>query len=159
MNAGDIVKYGQLTVNQAVADLAPAHWETPGVCGNWSVRQIIAHLASYEAILTDILSQLLGEPSNGMVARYTSPDGDFNDREVAARQEFSPQAALEELTTANARNLAMLARIPPAALTQPGTLPWYGAEYAIDDYIVYANYGHKREHTAQIDRFRSTLGA
>ena len=157
MNA-NIDKARELFI-EAVGKVAPEQWEAPGVCGVWSVRQIVSHLASYELVLLDILSQLLGEPSNGMVARYTAPSGDFNDQEVAARLNLTPQAALEELTTANTRCLDLLARIPPETLAKPETIPWYGADYAVDDYIVYANYGHKREHTAQIDRFRSTLGA
>jgi hypothetical protein len=30
-------------------------------------------------------------------------------------------------------------------------------EYALDDYIVYAYYGHKREHSAQIAVFRDLV--
>ena len=37
---------------------------------------------------------------------------------------------------------------------QSGTLPWYGMEYALDDFLVYIYYGHKREHSAQIAAFR-----
>ena len=49
------------------------------------------------------------------------------------------------------------ARIPPDTWRQNGTLPWYGAEYSLDDFIVYTFYGHKREHTAQINVFKDTL--
>ncbi len=38
-----------------------------------------------------------------------------------------------------------------------GTLPWYGMEYALDDFIVYTFYGHKREHSAQIAAFGDLL--
>jgi len=30
-------------------------------------------------------------------------------------------------------------------------------DYALDDFIVYTNYGHKREHSAQIAAFRDGL--
>jgi len=43
------------------------------------------------------------------------------------------------------------------AMRQAGTLPWYGLEYALDDFLVYAFYGHKREHSAQIAAFRDRL--
>src|SRR4051794_38346924 len=55
MNAPDVLKYGQLTLLDGLDGLPEADWETPGVCGVWSVRQIIAHLASYEAVIADIL--------------------------------------------------------------------------------------------------------
>ena len=37
------------------------------------------------------------------------------------------------------------------------SFPWYGKEYALDDFIVYTFYGHKREHSAQIAAFRDLL--
>jgi hypothetical protein len=49
--------------------------------------------------------------------------------------------------------------IPTATLRAPGTIPWYGAEYALDDLIVYFNYGHKREHAGQIGLFRDAARA
>ena len=48
-------------------------------------------------------------------------------------------------------------KIPVEVLRRPGTLPWYGAQYALDDFIVYQYYGHKREHTAQINVFKDLL--
>ncbi len=51
----------------------------------------------------------------------------------------------------------MVGRIPSETLRQNGTLPWYGMAYALDDFLVYAYYGHKREHSAQIAAFRDRL--
>ena len=53
-----------------------------------------------------------------------------------------------------------MGRLPAKRHTQfreNGTLPWYGAEYSLDDFIVYTYYGHKREHAAQIAAFRDHL--
>jgi hypothetical protein len=44
MNATDILKYGQVTALQAINGLPESAWETPGACGVWSVKDIIAHL-------------------------------------------------------------------------------------------------------------------
>jgi hypothetical protein len=35
-------------------------WEIPCACGIWSVKDIIAHLASYEQVLVDILTTITG---------------------------------------------------------------------------------------------------
>lgn len=56
MNAVDILKYGQQTVLQTLEGFPEAAVETPGACGTWSVKDIIAHLASYEHALADMLS-------------------------------------------------------------------------------------------------------
>jgi len=41
-----------------------------------------------------------------------------------------------------------------ADLREVGTIRWYGPTYALDDLIVYVNYAHKREHCAQMRRWR-----
>jgi len=51
----------------------------------------------------------------------------------------------------------MVAQLSSEMLCQNGTLPWYGEVYALDDFLVYAYYGHKREHSAQIAAFRDRL--
>src|SRR5579859_3428395 len=50
MNAVDILKYGQQTVLQTLAEFPEAAVEKSGACGAWSVKDIIAHLASYEEV-------------------------------------------------------------------------------------------------------------
>ena len=59
MNAVDILKYGQQTVLQTIDGFPNSAWETPGACGVWSVKDIIAHLTSYEHVLIDVLSPFL----------------------------------------------------------------------------------------------------
>lgn len=54
--------------------------------------------------------------------------------------------------------MALVAQIPAETARLTGTLPWYGAEYALDDFVVYTFYGHKREHSAQIAVFRDRSG-
>jgi hypothetical protein len=51
----------------------------------------------------------------------------------------------------------LIRQIPLETRRKSGLLPWYGAEYDLEDYITYAFYGHKREHCAQIAVYRDTL--
>ena len=50
MNAVDILKFGQQTVLHTIDSFPDSAWETTGACGVWSVKDIIAHLASYEQV-------------------------------------------------------------------------------------------------------------
>ncbi len=59
MNARDVLKYGHLTVLRTIDGLPKADWETSGVCGYWSVKDLIAHLASFEHVLVDVLNSFL----------------------------------------------------------------------------------------------------
>ena len=164
MNASDILKYGHGTVLRAIDGLPEADWEIGGVCGVWSVKNIIAHLASYEQVLEEVLASFqndsaLPSPSTGgsatpMLNAFVDPGGQFNDTQVALRQHHSPATILAEYTEAYNRVSALVVQLPTDLLSRAGTLPWYGQEYALDDFIVYAFYGHKREHCAQIAVFR-----
>lgn len=154
MNAPDVLKYGQLTLLGSLEGIPEAEWETPGVCGVWSVKQIVAHLASYEAALADALLEVSGGGPTPTLDHFRSDPAGFNDAEVAARTALSPADTLAEMKSEHARAAELAARLPAETFRMAGTIPWYGAEYALDDLLVYINYGHKREHVAQIDRFR-----
>ena len=158
MNASDILKYGQGTVLQTIESFPESAWETPGACGVWSVKDIIAHLASYEHVLVDVLSTFVSSGPTPYLSKFTDPDNNFNNTEVAARKGKTVREVLGEFNDTHAQVMSLSARIPVETFRQAGTIPWYGLEYALDDYIVYAYYGHKREHSAQIAAFRDHLG-
>ncbi|HEU0003154.1 MAG TPA: DinB family protein [Ktedonobacteraceae bacterium] len=157
MNATDILKYGQLTVLQAIEGFPETAWETPGACGVWSVKDIIAHLASYEEVLVDVLSGFVGRHPTPYLDKFTELGGQFNDIEVGIRKERTMREVLDEFNDAHAQVMSLVAKIRPEQFRQSGTLPWYGIEYALDDVLVYMYYGHKREHSAQIAAFRDRL--
>lgn len=158
MNAADILMYGHRTVLKTLNNLPDSAWDTPDVCGWWSTRDIIAHLASFETILSEVFGTFLGGQPGPVMARYGSDPQNFNDVEVAARQHFSPTQTLAEYQANYEHNQDLLAQIPVERLSQTGTILWYGPEYSLDDFLVYTFYGHKREHTAQINVFRDQAG-
>lgn len=151
------MKYGQGTLLEAIEGIGEDEWNLPGACGSWSMADIVAHMASYERLLEDILGSLLRVADTPYLRRMGSGPAAFNDGEVEARRDTPVRAVLDELTAAHGRAMALIARIPEEQRRQTGTLPWYGAEYALDDVLVYMYYGHKREHGAQIAAFRDRL--
>lgn len=157
MNATDILKYGQQTVLQAIEGFPEIAWETPGACGVWSVKDIIAHLASYEVVLVDILSGFVARQPTPSLDTFTESDGRFNDTEVEKRKRRTVHEILDEFSDAHAQVMELAARIRPEMFRHTGTLPWYGMEYSLDDVLVYMYYGHKREHSAQIAALRDRL--
>jgi hypothetical protein len=84
------------------------------------------------------------------------PEG-FNDDEVALRRDNTITEVVTEYKETQAQTMALAAQIPSETFRQNGALPWYGAEYDLDDFIVYTFYGHKREHCAQIAVFVDQL--
>jgi hypothetical protein len=159
MNALDVLKYGHLTVLQTINNLPHTDWDTDGVCGVWSVKDIMAHLASFECLLVDILGTFAGRSSTPYLDRYLEAGPlEFNDSQVALRKEKTAGETLAEYNDQQAQTMKLAAQISAETWRQAGTLPWYGPEYALDDFIVYSYYGHKREHCAQINVFRDQTG-
>lgn len=157
MNATDILKYGQQTVLRTIEEFPETAWETPEACGVWSVKDIIAHLASYEEVLVDILAGFSGRQPTPCLDRFIELGSRFNDAEVEKRRGRTVREILDEFNDAHAQVMELAARIRPEVFRQAGTLPWYGMEYALDDVLVYMYYGHKREHSAQIAAFHDRL--
>lgn len=157
MNPADILKYGHLTLSRAIQGVPESDWETEGACGWWSVKDIMAHMTSYENMLVDVLTPFTGaetdQPTLSRMGELGSEG--FNDFEVEARRGKTPEEVREEYNTVCAYILEqLLPKIPPETWRENGTLPWYGMGYSLDDYIVYTFYGHKREHAAHIETFR-----
>ena len=157
MNASDILMYGNRTVLMTIADVPEVEWDTGGVCGIWSVREIIAHLASFEHMLVEVLNLFLGEEQRPYLKSWAKSGQQFNDNQVAKRKTYSWEKVLNEYKTVHALTMELIAQIPVDTRRKVGTIPWYGAEYALDDLIVYAFYGHKREHCSQINVFKDKL--
>src|SRR5579863_2070850 len=156
MNATGILLDGHHTALQAIEGFPAPAWETPGACGLWSVKDIIAHLASYEQVLVDVLTGFVAQHPHPTPSldKFTELCDQFNDTEVETRKKCTMQEVLTEFNNAHAQVLELAAHISPAMFTQPGTLPWYGIDYSLDDVLVHMYYGHQREHSAQITAFR-----
>lgn len=159
MNATDVLKYGDRTFRQSLQPVPRDQWNAPGVCGVWSVKNLVAHLASYEIVLVDVLSACLRDVPTPHLDEMLQLGDRFNDELVNRKAELSDEETLAEYEAAHASVMQLVAEVPAEQLRKPGTLPWYGAPYAIDDYLVYAFYGHKREHSAQIAVFCDRLAA
>lgn len=158
MNAHDVLTYGHLTLLGSIDGLDPDNAAIPGACGVWSIKQLVAHLASYEAVFADIMAAELGATISPRLDRFFELGERFNDVTVAERDDLSFDQTIAEYTRCYEDAMASLAAIPSERLREPGTLPWYGSEYALDDLIVYQQYGHKREHSGQIGLFRGNMG-
>ena len=157
MNASDVLHYGQDFVLRNLVDLPMEHWDTANVCGWWSTKNIIAHLTSFEYLLIEVLQSYTGGGPTPTLNIYAADPGKFNDDQVGIRKDKPPAEVFDEFQARHADTMKLIAKIPAEVIRQPGTLPWYGEQYSLDDLIVYQYYGHKREHTAQVNVFKDLL--
>ena len=158
MFALDIIKYGHKDVLDSIKDLNDSTKNTPGVTTRWSVKDTLAHLASYEHLLEDALN-FVAEPGKARpyLDHLNKSRQTFNDDYVAKLGLMSFEEILEDYQKTYERVAILVERLGLDKLREAGTIPWYGKEYSLDDFIVYASYGHKREHTGQIKQFRKRL--
>ena len=157
MNANDVLYYGNQTVVGAVDGLPEEAWFRPNVCGVWSVKDIIAHLASFEHLLVETLRSQMGQAETPALDRFLKGGQAFNDYEVPRRQEMTVSAVWEEYTETHREAAELLQQFPVEKQRINGLLSWYGPGYDLEDFIAYSFYGHKREHCAQIMVFRDLL--
>ncbi len=157
MNAQDVLRRGHMSILEAIETLPEDYWYRPGVAGVWSVRDILAHLASYELVFVEILRSFAGEEPGPLLARFREGPDRYRETEVAARHELTAAEVLAEYDYAHGQTIPLVAQISDEVRRQEGTLPWYAKGVSLDDYIVYEVYGHKREHSAQIGVYRGEL--
>jgi hypothetical protein len=160
MNASDILKYGDSFFKGALDGVPENELDTPNVCGTWSVREIVAHLASFELLLNEILIDFTDPGSIPTPLRdlIMVDQMRFNDIQVAERQGRTLDELLAEYESGHQRNMQLIARVPVARMDDSTLIPWYyGGGYSMDDYLVYTYYGHKREHGAHVDVFKDML--
>lgn len=159
MNVLDILKYGNLTLLGSVRDVPEEEWYTADVCGWWSVKDILAHMTSFELWHGDVLDTFLGAEVGTYMLSMAGGGEKFNQVQVARRSEMNVKDVLEEYKDAHGRLMQLAAQVPAETYPQNGTIPWYGTEYCLDDFLVYSNYAHKREHSAQVNVFKDKLKA
>lgn len=159
MNTVDVLKYGHQTMLKTLDGVPQSEWEIGGVCGVWSVKDIVAHLTSFEHLLAEVLltTFLEGGPTPAMEMMAEIGPMAFNDAQVELRRSKTSADILAEYEEVHAQVLSYIEQVPAEKRRENGTLPWYGAEYDLDDFIVYTNYAHKREHCAEINHFRDQL--
>ena len=123
----------------------------------WSVKDILAHLASFEHMLAEVLDTFLGAEFGPTLNERAQLGNEWNDVQVERRKDKSVAEVLDEYNQAHGRVMRLAAQIPEEKYSENGAIPWYGPEYCLDDFIVYTSYGHKREHSAQIMVYRDQL--
>ena len=154
MNAHDILYYGNRTLMESLDRVPQEERLTPGLIGWWSARETMAHLAIFEAGLVQLLESFLGGPFPDLISDMNSAK---NDELVGRKKDKTFDELLLEYQAGRARSLELVAQLSPEKLREVGTIPWYGDEYSLEDFIVYTFYGHAREHAARFDAFADQL--
>ena len=153
----DILEVGHRMILQAIKGLPASDWDTAGVDGDWSVKDVIAHLTSYEYLLVDMLDTVGNNAPAPTLTRWLRDRERFNTDEVTRRREKTAREVMAEYVEVHAETIDRLLWIPAEALRKEGTLPWFDEAQSLEDFITGSFFRHKRMHGLQIASFRDHL--
>jgi hypothetical protein len=154
MPATEILENSHLYVIQTVDDLPEPMWDLPGVSGEWSAKDVLAHLISYELLLIDALGTIHGEEPSPYLLRWRSSAEDFATAAVNARRYHTAQQVINEYQDVMLQSTAMLSELPADLLQKPGTLSWYATGTASVADLIDLITTHVRQHCEEIIHFR-----
>ncbi len=155
----DIIESEREKLDRALTGLTDAEMEMPGVCGDWSVKDILAHLVDWE-------QRCLGWYQDGLRGEVPkTPDENFNWRELPALNQAINEKyqnwPLEEVWQAYQHTyqetISKLEQITAEELFSPKVYEWTGNNL-LRDYINSATASHYRWASKLIRTFSRSLG-
>lgn len=153
----DLLEQAHLTALRSVEGLPILGWHIPGVYGDWSVKDIFAHFTSCQCVMLDIFASVKGETPTPALDKWLHNRERYDSVGVARRRNNMVQAVLDEYNDVHMETINQLIRIPDDLLRQKGTLPWYGMEYDLEQFIAHVFCHHKRDLCEHIATFRGQM--
>ena len=155
MAVAEQLENAHLLVISTVDNLPELEWDMPMSEGGWTVKDSIAHLASYELILKDVLRTFADDASETpYLARYLHSNDDLRREEVSARSSHTAQQVIDEYQEVQTDTTGLLARISAETLEKKGTLSWYGEDRSLSD-LIRSISAHIQRHCDEITEFRN----
>ena len=148
MNPHDVLRYGDRSFRDAIAGLEPSDW-TRIVAGVWTPKDVVGHVSAIHWLGVSALADLAGEEAPP-APHELADDVDFNMGQAALRASWPVERVVEEYNSVHAELRRLAALIDGEAWRRVGTIPWYGPDYSLEDYLVYRVYGHIREHATHL---------
>ena len=120
----------------------------PGAIGEWSVRDLLGHVATWEEEALKALPIIV---EGGKLPRYASQGGidGFNARQQEAKRDLSLGRLLQEMDATHQRLLALVDKVPESAYATEGRFLRRLRLDAIS---------HWRGHAQDVRRWRASQG-
>ena len=137
-----------VALDESYAGLSEAQMTTPGVAGEWSVRDILAHVATWEEEALKYLPLII---AGGRPPRYASYGGldAFNARMTEAKRSLSLADVLAHLAKTHRQLVAYLRIVPEEQFT---TETRFRHRLRLD------TYSHYPLHARMIREWRERIG-
>ena len=150
----EAMRRGRAEWEELLARVPAARLREPGVEGDWSVADVVAHVAAYELFVGQILIWELRREPRGKVTVFAQepPDlnGDaYNEWVVEQARGWSAEDVLAEEARAYRLLEAAIAAMPEEDLLEPDRFAWLAGR-ALAEILPSQAHAHYRMHTTAI---------
>jgi hypothetical protein len=155
VNATQILDDSHLYVIQTLDDLNELEWDVPGVNGDWTTKDVVAHLATYEHLLLELLQNFdsRNQGETPYITAFKQGQESFNKAQVEQRRYSTAQQVMDEYQDTQTETSSLLAELPASELAKDGTVTLFGRPESLNSTIQgFAN--HTRTHCDRIRAFR-----
>ncbi len=113
-----------------VSQLGPEDLLKPGVVGEWSVKDVLAHLADWEAHMLVWVEaarggDLVASPDPGLTWKQLDA---FNQRVYGRHRDQPPEAVIEYFHETHRQFMALVEAMPEEEMLTPGRYPFLGRD-------------------------------
>ncbi|MFC1995652.1 DinB family protein [Chloroflexota bacterium] len=139
------IEDGWMTFIESFAGLTDDMLMESGAVGQWSVRDVLAHISTWEEEAIKVFPLILDGKPLPLYRQCGGIDA-FNAREQERKRYLSLEQVKDELAVTHQRLIQILAETPESV---------FSLNKRLDKRFRYDTYGHYREHADQIIKWRS----
>lgn len=160
MNKNELLKAldeGRENFLEAIENLDDEHLHLPGVTGEWSVKDLLAHLSRWESELVKLLWQL-GQGQRPTTVQFSHEGMDaINARWQDAAHERPLEQVLEDFHAVRTQTIRRVEDFSDQELGLPGRYRWLKGK-ALWEWVASDSFEHENEHAAEIRAWRQRMG-
>ncbi len=153
MDINEVLDNSHVAVMQAIDDLPEGMWDLPVTDDGRSSKDIIAHLASRELLLIDVLKTFEGEQASPYILRWMEDKNRFDAEAVESRRYHTAQQVVNEYEDAQLQSSSLLSGLPADRVTKQDSMPWLQSPMSLADFVQ-SHVEHAREYADHIIQFR-----
>lgn len=142
---------------EAIEGLSPEAMLEPGVVGEWSVKDVLAHLSRWEAEVVKLLWQARQEIPPTTLLNEQIPDDEVNARWHAEDKARSLERILEDFHGVRNQTIRRLDYFTDKDLDDPKRYPWLGGQ-PLWEWVAGDTFEHDVEHLDQLRLWREKKG-
>lgn len=144
---------------QSIEGLSDELMDEPGVNGDWSIKDLLAHLTRWEAELVRLLWQTRQgvKPSGPAVSATSQEVDELNARWYQEDRARLLSQVLKDFHSVRTQTIRRVEAFSEEELTDPQRYHWLGGT-PLWKWIAIESYEHEAEHLPQIDAWRKEKG-